>query len=276
MKVHHLNCGSLREVAPVHDEDGRLKPAPAVCHCLLVETPASGLVLVETGLGTVDIEHPAESLGADWLAFAQPVLDPEETAIRQVRRLGHSPRDVRHIVLTHLHGDHTGGLPDFPHAKVHLREAELAAALAEENRHRFRDAHFRHGPEWVTYAAPGGEPWFGFDAVRELDGLPPEILLVPLGGHTEGHAAVAVDTGDGWLLHAGDAYFYHGELDPRSPHPHPETDVLQAVTEADRPLRLGNLARLQQLARLRSAEVQVISAHDPWEFRRAAVEEVTA
>jgi glyoxylase-like metal-dependent hydrolase (beta-lactamase superfamily II) len=36
----------------------------------------------------------------------------------QVQRLGFDPRDVRHIVLTHLDFDHAGGLDDFPHATV--------------------------------------------------------------------------------------------------------------------------------------------------------------
>ena len=32
----------------------------------------------------------------------------------------------------------------------------------------------------------------GFDGVRQLEGLPPEILMVPMPGHTWGHAGVAV------------------------------------------------------------------------------------
>ena len=35
MRVHHLNCGSLRTIAPV---DPMLLPARGVCHCLLIET----------------------------------------------------------------------------------------------------------------------------------------------------------------------------------------------------------------------------------------------
>ena len=38
--------------------------------------------------------------------------------------------------------------------------------------------------------------------------------MVPLPGHTLGHAGVAIDTPDGWLLNAGDAYFYRHEMDP--------------------------------------------------------------
>lgn len=44
--------------------------------------------------------------------------------------------------------------------------------------------------------------------MRRLTGLPPEILALPLPGHSRGHAAIAVDTGHGWLVHAGDAYFH--------------------------------------------------------------------
>ncbi|WP_197673995.1 MBL fold metallo-hydrolase [Micromonospora narathiwatensis] len=65
------------------------------------------------------MRDPEARLGQDFLACAQPDLDPHETAVRQIERLGHSPADVRHIVVTHLHRDHTGGLADFPAARVH-------------------------------------------------------------------------------------------------------------------------------------------------------------
>ena len=50
----------------------------------------------------------------------------------------------------------------------------------------------------------------GFERVRQLSGVPPEVLLVPLPGHTLGHAGVAIErTSGNWVLQAGDAYFYH-------------------------------------------------------------------
>jgi glyoxylase-like metal-dependent hydrolase (beta-lactamase superfamily II) len=66
---------------------------------------------------------------------------------------------------------------------------------------------FAHGPVWETYDAVG-ERWKGVPAVRQLEELPAQILALPLGGHSRGHAAIAVDTGRGWLVHAGDAYFH--------------------------------------------------------------------
>lgn len=59
------------------------------------------------------------------------MLSEDETAIRQVERLGYTADDVRHIILTHLDIDHSGGLSDFPAAQVHVLQAEIDAAFAE-------------------------------------------------------------------------------------------------------------------------------------------------
>ncbi|MEU6794444.1 MBL fold metallo-hydrolase [Nonomuraea wenchangensis] len=263
MKIHHLNCGSVRTIEATYDGP---PPAPAVNHCLLVETDADGLVLIETGLGLGDVRDPGGTLGVEWVEMAQPALDEEETAVRQLARLGHAPSDVRHIIVTHLDVDHCGGLPDFPGARVHVLAAELEAALAAAPSSRYRPAHWAHGPDWVTYRPGPGEEWFGFTAVQP-EGLPPEIKLIPLGGHTAGHAGVAVRDGGRWLLHCGDAYYYHRELEALK-EPHPLLDLVQTRSEVHRDLRLGTQARLRELVRDHGDEVEVFSAHDPWELAR--------
>jgi glyoxylase-like metal-dependent hydrolase (beta-lactamase superfamily II) len=103
--------------------------------------------------------------------------------------------------------------------------------------------------------------------VRDLDGLPPEILLVPLAGHTWGHAGVAVDTGRGWLLHAGDAYFYRGEM--RSPERRctPGLELYQTLMEVHRGARLHNQRRLRELSLdPRASDVTIFCGHDWREF----------
>ncbi|MCF4136777.1 MBL fold metallo-hydrolase [Streptomyces sp. Tue 6430] len=263
MKIHHLNCGSVRTIEATYDGP---PPAPAVNHCLLLETGADGLILVETGLGLGDVRDPDGTLGADWVEMAGPVLDAEETAVRQVARLGYAPSDVRDIIVTHLDVDHSGGLPDFPHARVHVLAGELAAARAEAPSFRYRPAHWAHGPRWVTYDDEPGEQWFGFTALR-AKGLPPQVRLVPLGGHTAGHTGVAVLDGDRWLLHCGDAYYYHREIEDLK-EPHPLLDLVQTGSQVHRDLRLGTQARLRELVRDHGDRVEVFSAHDPWEFAR--------
>ncbi|MBB4904830.1 hypothetical protein [Actinophytocola algeriensis] len=42
------------------------------------------------------------------------------------------------------------------------------------------------------------------------------------------------------------------------------------MTEVDRPLRVGNQARLRELVREHGDEVRVFSAHDPWAFAEVA------
>lgn len=266
MKIHHLNCGSVRMIEATYPGPA---PARAVNHCLLVETDADGLVLVETGLGLGDVRDPAGTLGAAWVEMAEPVLDERETAVRQIAALGYSPDDVRHVVLTHLDVDHCGGLPDFPDARVHVLAAELDAATAEAPSFRYRPAHWAHGPNWVTYGS--GDPteqWFGFAStpLRHLSAQT-QIRLVPLGGHTEGHTGIAVRDSDHWLLHCGDAYYYHRELDA-DPHPHPLLDFVQTSSEIDHDLRVDTQNRLRELVREHGEEVSVFSAHDPWELDR--------
>ncbi|MEU5877989.1 MBL fold metallo-hydrolase [Spirillospora sp. NPDC047279] len=265
MNIHHLNCGSVREIEATYDGP---PPAHAVNHCLLIET-GEGLVLVETGLGLGDVRDPDGTLGTEWVEMARPVLKEEETAIHQLQRLGFSASDVRHIIVTHLDVDHCGGLPDFPDAKVHVLAAELEAALAQAPSRRYRPAHWAHGPAWATYQPADASQekirdWYGFTAIHP-EGLPEEILMIPLGGHTAGHAGVAVRDGDRWLLHCGDAYYYHRELQP-SPHPHPLLDIVQTSSEVHHDLRLGTQARLRELVRDHGHEVTAFSAHDPWEF----------
>lgn len=266
LRIHHINCGTLCPHAGglIGTPGAGLGPGRMVCHCLLVETRA-GLVLVDTGMGSGDIAHPAQ-LGRAFTALTRPRLDPAETALAQVSALGYRQADVRHIVVTHLDLDHAGGLPDFPLAKVHVHAAEHAAALQPHwrERARYRPAHFAHRPDWVLHRETG-ERWQGFSAVRALPGCDDDVLLVPLHGHTRGHCGVAVRDGDGWLLHCGDAYFHHGEMqDP--PHCPPGLRLFQNIVQVDRAARLANQARLRELALAQAAQVRLFSAHDPVEL----------
>ncbi|SEP28388.1 MBL fold metallo-hydrolase [Amycolatopsis saalfeldensis] len=270
MKVHHLNCGTMRPWGgrPFDGQPGLARRSSMVAHCLLLETPDS-LVLVDTGFGTHAATDPDGWLGRGFRAMVGAKPTYEESAVAQIRALGLDPADVRHIVMTHLDVDHAGGLADFPQAVVHVSEAERKAAAGARGfaeKTRYRAPQFAHSPLWSSYP-DAGELWFGFDAVRPLRGLTPEILLVPLAGHTIGHSGVAVDTGEGWLLHAGDSYFFHGQLNPVRPSCPPALRLLQRLNETDRRRRLSNEERLRTLTRDHPDEVTVFSSHSPVEFR---------
>lgn len=282
-RIHHLDCGTF------HPFGGRLMDGVSpglvgriTCHCLAVETDDAGVVLVDTGLGLRDMLRPHPRLPRWNTALLRPRYDADRTMIRRLKRLGLMPQDVRHIVLTHLDFDHAGGLVDFPQATVHVTAAEAEAARAREGflgRTRYRPVQWGDTRRWRTYETRFGDRqmghadlWFGFENVRMLEGLPPEILLVPLPGHSAGHAGVAIEGPRGWMLHAGDAYFNRDEVHgPGAPHCPPGVHAYERAMAHDERLRRMNQARLRVLANDPLSPVVVFCTHDPVEYAALAV-----
>jgi glyoxylase-like metal-dependent hydrolase (beta-lactamase superfamily II) len=269
MRIHHLNCVSACPLGGLIMDGASLRLRGRLAsHCLLIET-ANSLVLVDTGYGLRDIQAPRARLSAFFLALVKPELREEMTAARQIQALGFETRDVRHIVLSHLDFDHAGGLDDFPDATVHLLESEISSASAQAtwlDRRRYRPQQWSTRSSWRGYSGTSGETWHGFECVRDLPGLPPELLLVPLLGHTLGHAGVAVQRPEGWLFYAADAYFYHAEMHA-TPRCTPGLRLYQTMMEKDRAQRLHNQDRLRELASDHS-DIAVFCAHDVTELER--------
>lgn len=131
------------------------------------------------------------------------------TAIRKLRQLGIAPETIDVILLTHMHGDHIGGLLNaaggaaFPTAIVYVAEPERDYWLSEEAGSggalagKVRTAY---GNRLKTFR-------FGEEPV-------PGIKALDASGHTPGHTVF--DTGDllivGDLLHAAAIQFPHPEV----------------------------------------------------------------
>jgi glyoxylase-like metal-dependent hydrolase (beta-lactamase superfamily II) len=244
-----------------------LGPAEIVCHCLLIETEI-GLVLVDTGFGMRDVAQPRR-LSPFFRVANRLRLREADTALHQIRALGFTAADVRHIVVTHLDFDHAGGIADFPNAAVHVLARELDAAKSRNSwldRQRYRPMQWDPNVNWQRYT-PEGERWFGFSCVRELVGMPPEILIVPLAGHTLGHCGVAVRGPEGWLLHAGDAYFFREEMALGEFYCTPTLRGYQRLMAADNKSRLLNQTRLRELKRAHGREIRLVCAHDSKELK---------
>lgn len=251
---------------------GLFRRGRLTCHCLLVETP-NDLVLVDTGLGLRDVADPTGRLGRFFLRLMRPERRERMTARRQVEALGFDADDVRNIVLTHLDFDHAGGLDDFPQATVHMLARERAHADLQEtwmDRQRFRPQQWSTREHWITYTPGTGSAWMGLTSVHDLRGVPPEILLIPLPGHTPGHAGVAVQSGTGWQLLAGDAYFHPDEMDLENPRCTPGLALYQRLLEHDRDARLASQQRLRALRRDHAGDVEIYCSHDVAEFERLA------
>jgi glyoxylase-like metal-dependent hydrolase (beta-lactamase superfamily II) len=239
-----------------------------VCHVLLIEGE-NGLVLIDTGFGSHDCDDPARRVGPT-RRIIRPALRHDETAARQVERLGFRREDVRHIVVTHFDIDHIGGLSDFPDAEIHVTAAEALGAMKTPSLHeriRFRAAQWAHGPKIMEHT-PDGEKWRGFAAAKELDEISPGIALISLPGHTRGHACVAVDAGHRWVLHCGDAFYHTGTVDGTSPVPRMVT-VMEPLIAFDRKQVQDNHARLAELYRRQEPDLYMICSHDSSLYEQA-------
>lgn len=196
MTIYLLNCFTCNAHWP-----SSLKTGMA---CLLIET-RQGMVLVDTGLGLDDYTNPSWLTRLFRIITVMP-FDRNEAAANRIKHLGYQTGDIKHIVLTHMHFDHCSGLPDFPHAKVHVHRREYEAftdnKILHWDEYAYIPRYIAHQPEFILYDNANQE-WYDFDAIR----LPFEIemYLIPLHGHSRGHCGIAIKTSHGWLFHAGDA-----------------------------------------------------------------------
>ena len=120
VRVIPLSAGECLNIAALTERGAawRIQAYPAGFALLL--HPTRGAVLFDTGYSS---RVPA--LMRRWpgvlYGLITPVrLQPQQTALAQLARWGITARDVRHLIISHLHADHVGGLRDFPAATFHL------------------------------------------------------------------------------------------------------------------------------------------------------------
>ena len=101
--------------------------------------------------------------------------------------------------------------------------------------------------------------------MRALADDEPDVLLVPLHGHTRGHAAVAVRKSDGWLLHCGDAYFHPDEMTEKKRAPF-GLELFQKFIAVDDVARRANQERLREL-KTSHGDVRLFCAHSKHELQ---------
>jgi glyoxylase-like metal-dependent hydrolase (beta-lactamase superfamily II) len=138
------------------------------------------------------------------------VADP----IDVLARLGVDAAEVRDVVLTHLHYDHSGYLAAFPSARFWVQDAELAFWTG---RYAGRGAigHTVEPPDIVALVRLNFER-----RVRFVDGdeaMAPGITLHRVGGHAPGLQVVRVETAGGPIVLASDATHFYANLQEDRP-----------------------------------------------------------
>lgn len=219
----------------------------------------TGVALVDTGIGLHDISDPDGRIGRDAINAAGFQFLPAVTAVRQLAEFDVAANEVTDIILTHCDPDHAGGIADFPDAKVHVASEEKQSL--DSGNPRYSPLQFTHGPKWVVYETNDCET-LTLPSRRVHTSLDIEIRLVPLFGHTRGHCGVAIQQGECWILHVGDAYYLRGELAHKN-HP---IDELATARADDNELRRDSLDVLRKLTCRDEVNLTYFGYHDVTEL----------
>lgn len=212
-------------------------PFPA----FLVDHPA-GLVLFDTGLSCEAYDDPTTYFGPK-AAELGTHFSPSLRIDRQLARHGIAPEDVAHVVLSHIHSDHAGGLHHFPDAQLHIGAGEFAWAREEV-------AAGNRFVQWDQQIAPVlHRSWHEVDDDHDLlgDG---SVVLLRTPGHTPGHLSLVVRLPTRTILLTADATHLRCGLTALSPDPE----------DWDPAIAIDSLRRIQRYAD-QGAEVWI--GHDP-------------
>ena len=247
IEIYHLNC--VKIVSPINNN---------VCgHCLLIKEN-DHLLLVDTGIGLLDTRNPTERIGKQIIDIVGYRFYENQTAVKQIERLGFDPENVTECIISHLDNDHTGGLADFPEATVHVAIEEFENY--NSGNPRYLRTPLSHKPVIRTYKKTAFS-WFGFEARKISSNIKTDIFLIPLFGHTLGHCGVALNTGSKWLFYIADAYYMRVELTDKN---HPVNELAKMRAD-DNDLRINTLDKIRNFIS-EHPEIDVFGYHDIEEF----------
>jgi glyoxylase-like metal-dependent hydrolase (beta-lactamase superfamily II) len=197
--------------------------------CFAVEGVPRRTILVDAGLGTGRSRARSNDPSDDAVyGLLEGGLLPE-----QLSRAGIDPDAITDVVLTHLHSDHVGWLADpsfASNARVWVSRLDLAhferllrapatRADVSEDEHRIA----RRGVDAVLERRAAGRVSYGDDGW-----VAPGVRLLPSPGHTPGHLAVAIGSGERGALLLGDAFTAPVQFAQPSWHSIGDVDVEQA------------------------------------------------
>lgn len=179
--------------------------------CWLIEHP-EGLIVVDTGESSHANDPGYQPWWHPFMQFCERRwVRPGEEVGPRLRAMGFDPKDVRWVVMTHMHGDHAGGIGHFPNSTILLSKPEAHVALSRSGPVTgYLNMHY---PKWLkpTEIEFTDGPLESFAASKTLttDG---KVHIVPTPGHTEGHISVIVEADHHCILIGGDASYSEQDM----------------------------------------------------------------
>ena len=173
---------------------------PLPINAFLIEHP-EGPILVDTGDvgGLMPAGIPRR--------IARKNVQPGEEIGAQLKARDIDPKDLT-VVLTHLHGDHAGGLPQLEGARILVAKKEFANAFSLMGRissiPETLPANFK--PELFEFTS---SPIQNF---AQSYPLAEHVWVIPTPGHTDNHVSVLIKRDEHWIVIAGDAAYSQAQM----------------------------------------------------------------
>jgi N-acyl homoserine lactone hydrolase len=140
----------------------------------------SGWILIDAG---VDPAYVRDAQAREKYFYSRgmspPVILPVHELDNQLKAMGLVRPDISHVVLTHLHYDHTGYAKYFPHAKVSVQRREY------EN--------WRDGDQLAVIPEDINVPTIRWNLIDGDYEVVPGLTMIDTRGHTEGHQSAVVE-----------------------------------------------------------------------------------
>lgn len=262
-----LNTGTCRHPQRMTIRDGSLRPVEYAAVAMLIVHPEEGPILFDTGYDPAFLAA-TESFPERLYRWATPVRLPDgRDAASQCESAGFAPGAIRHVVLSHFHGDHVAGLHRFPNAAIHCARAGLTAIASGSRFSRTRQGYlasllpgdidkrarfFEDAPS-VTLPRDCLPFESGADILR--DG---SLVAVELPGHCPGHWGLMLnDSRHGLHFLVADAAWSLDAVRRNVPPPAITTAFLGNTARVR-----ATLSRLQELHR-RNPDIRLTPYHCP-------------
>lgn len=261
VKLHLFDAGYCLNIGKMVAKNEPFKVQRFYALVGLIEHPDFGPILFDTGYSQ-HVLNLCKRLPYSLYSLATPVrFEESQSTANQLKKFGYTARDIKHVIVSHFHPDHIGGLKDFPAATFHYPLKSYHQLKKMNTFRAFQEVFFKDlVPSDIEerskdiYENPINIPFQPFTAGFDLfnDG---SLIAVDLPGHAIGQFGILLKTEKQHVFLASDACWKTKNYEMLD---YPHLFARMAIT--DYPAFCETLQKLHQLKKFHDG-IEIIPSH---------------